>query len=198
MTYSKVIDALAFLTFGAFALYHFQLYRATMVDYHGHLFELTTAIAVIYTMLRKRDVNTVTLGLIVLTTYLVGNMPFFSSMSTSGFSVYLVFFIFNCFAVVLIWLRPLLFSRITPWWRTQDMRITRQDRYMWVTYALNGVFMLAMFIEHGLRKIDDSWHEHARFLYDRFELIQLIFLMVGLLIFYYMTFDASKEQPKVD
>ena len=196
MSYLKVIDALAFLIFGAFALYHFQLYRVTMVDFHGHLFEVTTITALIYTMVRKRDVNTVTLGLIVLTIFLIGNMPFFSSMATSGFSVYLVYFLFNLLAVVLIWLRPFLFSRLSSWGSEQDMHITRQDRYMWATYALNALFMLAMLIEHGLRKIDQSWHENARFLYNRFELIQLIFIAFGLLVFYYMTFDASKERLK--
>jgi len=193
LNYLRVLDALMFALVGYFALNEYWSYHTTMNSQHEHLFEVATIGLVVYIMLRKSDVNTVTLGVTALVIFAIRKTLVISATQSSGAWVYVVYLLASLAAVYLIWFRPLIFASFGPWKGRKGFYVTRQDRYLWVVYVLNALFLLAVLVEHGLRRIDNTWYENARFLYNNYETIQFLFILAGIAVLYLMTFERSKE-----
>ena len=191
----KLFDLTAFCIFGYFAIHYYQLYASTQVNIAAYKFDLVYVAAVLFVMARRRDINTLTLGVTILVVRAVARLLLLDMHGLSGFVVYPLFLLIDVIAIQLIWFRPVIFSKyIDPFKGRFGYAITNQDEVVWVLYALNAVFMLLMTLEHASRKINSWFYENSRILYNSYETIQFIFMIGSLIVLYYMTYDASKER----
>ena len=190
----KVVDTAVFLLLGYLAFDQYRQYIETGASSSDLLFTAINVVAALYIILRKRDVNTITLGLVIIGILCVGRILLSDPTNSSGFYAYVVYAILNWLTVYLIWFRPLLFSNIKPFKGKGGFHVTKQDNVMWMVYAANGLFMVLMLIEHATRRINTWWYENSRILYNNYETIQIVFVILGLVTLYFMTFNHSKEK----
>jgi hypothetical protein len=136
-------------------------------------------------MLRRPDVNTVSLAGILVIGRCIDVVLLQNIMVMSGWIAYPVLILFNVIGVILIWFRPVWASKIKA---SDNYAITNQDQAMVLLFACQALFMLVMLIEHAARRMGFD----VMFFYGLFENIQFVFTMFGIAILYFMTFNASK------
>lgn len=190
----KTVDNLVFLLIGYLTFTQYFQYVETGNSFNDLLFSLINIAAAIYTVLRRRDLNTVTLAIIFIGITCISRILLMDPTNSTGFYAYTIYALLDLLAVGLIWFRPILFSSIKPWKGKQGFHVTKQDNVMWMIYAANGIFMLLMLLEHATRRINPWWYENSRILYNHYEVIQMIFIVGGLMTLYFMTFEKSKEK----
>lgn len=192
---AKLFDLAVFCIFGYFAITYYQQYTTTLDIIAAYKFDLVYVATVVFVMLRRRDINTVTLAVTILIIKILSRLLLFNTHGMSGFIVYPLLLLMDLLAVYLLWFRPVIFSKYGgPFKNKPGYAITNQDEVMWVLYGLNGIFMLLMTLEHASRKINTWLYENSRLLYNSYETIQFLFMVGGLVVLYYMTHDNSKAQ----
>lgn len=171
----------------------------------SYLFDVVFTTAVLYVMMRKIDVNTITLVLLILFGYIVTSLLFLNYGHSSGYGWYSTLLIINMLMVYLIWSRPVLVAKHGPTFvrHNKALIFTQQDAIMALLFALNSVLQVLMLLEHVLRHLDDIGLEglfgqwNPMFVYDNYEIGQFGFIILELVTLYFMTFDKSKNQSKV-
>ncbi len=192
----KALDLAVFSVLGYFAI---QYYVTA-----PNVFDVINIGALVYVMVRRPDINTVTLTLLILVGRLIDSVLLYDMEQVGGYIAYPVLFLFNVVAIVLIWFRPLLvskygFGRVR---NHKELAVTHQDIVIGFLFTLQAIFQLLAFIEHLSRHTNDLglgsfldanwWYENSRIIYNHYEEIQFLFAVLGLLILYFMTFDSSK------
>lgn len=191
----KLFDLAVFSILCYFAIHFYQTYAATQDNIAAYKFDLVYVATALFVMARRPDINTLSLGVILLSLRAFSRLLLFDLSGLSGFIVYPAFLLFDLLAICLIWFRPVLFYKyIGPFKGKPGYALTNQDDAMWLLYGLNAVFMLLMTIEHASRKINDWFYENSRILYNSYETIQFVFMVAGLVVLYYMTHDNSKKK----
>jgi hypothetical protein len=193
----KSIDALAF----AGLIY-------LNIQYYGdHYFYLISILAMLYIMVRRRDINTISLVIIILIPELT-NLPIFPfnpSQFSNSYLQYSSFAIMNAMIVMFTWLRPKLLlkyggSLIKD---QQTLHTTYQDVFIGVTYGLHTLFQVAYLLEHLIRHLDDIGleglfgHWEPMLIYNMYPIQQFGYTIFALAGLYYMTFDISKEKLRL-
>ncbi len=171
---------------------------------NSNMFDAINIGALAYVMIRRPDINTVTLTLLILAGRLIDSVLLYDMQQVGGYIAYPVLFLFNVVAIVLIWFRPLLVSKygVGRMRNHKELAVTHQDIVIGFLFTLQAIFQLLAFIEHLSRHLDDIglaqvldanwWYENSRIIYNHYEEIQFLFAVLGLLILYFMTFDSSK------
>lgn len=192
----KLFDLLAFCILGYFAVYFYHLHATTQSSVTVYQFDLINAVTILFVIIRRPDINTVTLGVILLAVRLIERLLLFDMHDLNGFIVYPLILILDILTVIMIWFRPVLFSNYGPFKGKSGYAVTRQDNAMWVLFALNAIFMLLMTLEHATRQVNTWLFENSRLLYNLYETIQLVFIVTGFVVLYYMThFSSKKKRP---
>lgn len=171
-----------------------------------NIFDVVYVTAMFYVLIRKHDINTVTLVLIVMLIRLSDSVLFFDYEDFNGYVFYSTLVLINLFGVGLIWFRPWLVSNFGPNFvrNHNGLAVTHQDLMMGFLFSVQALFQLLALLEHVSRHFDDIglggifdvhwWREHSLFIYTRYEMGQFVFSVAGLAILYFMTFDASKTR----
>lgn len=193
----KIVDVVVFL-------FLFGLGGYTYLGDYLNLFDAVSIIAMLYILIRKRDVNTVTLVLILLSVRLLEGVVFYDYAQINAYVFYSAQTISNVIVVGLIWSRPSMICKLGPKFiqDNKNLAVTQQDLVMGFLFGVQALFHILAFLEHLSRHLDDIgldkyvdvqwWSETSRFIYNNYQAGQLMFSVVGLLILYFMTFDASK------
>lgn len=190
----KLVDIFVFSLLLYFAYSFYSQYAASLDPSFAFNFDLVVLGAMLYVMARRPDVNTVTLVMSLLAIRVVDSLFLPYMESIGGFIYYSATLLLLVALVVIVWLRPLIFSRIWLWKDNPNFAVTHQDNVFASLVTVQAVFMLLMLIEHGTRKFGPWWYENSRILYNNFESIQLLFTIAGILILYYMTHDKAKAK----
>jgi hypothetical protein len=183
----KLVDFVIFATLWVVAYHYYRQYMA-MPDSNisdALIFDAVNIAALIFVMLRRPDVNTVSLAAILLIGRSIDALLLQNFTTMSGWFVYPVLILFNVVGVILIWFRPLWASKIKD---SDNYAVTNQDQTMVLLFACQALFMLVMLIEHAARRMGFE----MMFFYTYFPFIQFFFTVIGVMILYFMTFDASK------
>jgi hypothetical protein len=189
----KIVD---FIVFSVLFYFGIQNYIV-----NPNIFDVVNIIALVYVMIRRPDVNTVTLVLIILIGRVFDSLAFFDFQNSSGYILYSTLFFMNLIAVIVIAFRPVLISKIMP--SNKNLAVTHQDMVIGFLFTLQGVFQLIMLLEHMTRTFDviglgeffdvEWWAKNSLFFYNKYEIGQFIFAVAGLVILYFMTFKRSKK-----
>ena len=198
----KVVDAIVFAGLGWLGVKFY-------VE-NPNIFDVVNIAALLYVLVRQRDVNTVSLVLLVLLLRLIDSVVFFDLSGLNNYVLHFVLLSFNVVSIVLIWFRPLLVSRYGPVAirRHKDLAVTHQDIFIGFVFTLQAIWQLLAFVEHVTRHFDDIglasildatwWYQNSRLIYNSYPIVQFILAVLGIGVLYFMTFDASKKprQPK--
>jgi hypothetical protein len=192
----KIFDAVLFIVL----LYFIYISYTNNLN----LFDFIGLLAIVYVMVRRPDVNTVTLGALLLSVRLFDSIVFYDYENTNAYVFYAALVLFNVLAVLGTWFRSFIisnygFGRLR---HHKDLAVTHQDLVIAYVFICQAAFQLLALLEHIVRHLDDIglsdlfdtvwWRHNAMFIYNSYPIIQLIFSVTGLAILYYMTFDASK------
>lgn len=192
---SKLADAIVFITALYFGI-HFYISNAL-------LFDLVGLAVVAYIAIRRPDINTLSLILILLATTIPPAVFIHSANSLNSYILHSSLFVINAIGVILIWSRPLLLIRYGPESIKAKMTVNRQDWALGYLFTFQSIWQLCLFMEHvtrhradiGLGGLFGAWT--PRNFYDAYEVGQFGFSILTFLILYFMTFDKSKKAPKI-
>jgi hypothetical protein len=155
-------------------------------------------------MIRRPDVNTVTLGALLLTARFIDSLVFYDFENANAYVFYSVLILITVFVILGIWFRSFITSNYGPGRlkHHKDLAVTHQDLVIGFVYILQMIVQLLALLEHVTRHFDDVglgglfdvnwWRQNSMLIYNVYPEIQQVFSVVGLGVLYYMTFDASK------
>jgi hypothetical protein len=192
---SKLADAIVFISALYFGI-HFYISNALF-------FDLVGLAVVVYISIRRPDINTLSLILILLATTITPALLIHSASSLNNYILHPFLFIVNAIGVILIWSRPLLLIRYGPKSIKEKMTVNRQDWALGYLFTFQAIWQLCQFIKHVIRRRSDiglgrlfvDWS--PQYFYDVYEIGQFGFSILTILILYFMTFDKSKNAPKI-
>ncbi len=192
---SKSADAIVFISAIYFGI---QFYMS-----NSYFFDLIGLAGVAYIALRKPDINTITLILVLLVTMLTPAVFIYSAASLNNYWLHSLLLIINVAGVILIWMRPFLLLKYGPLCikQNKNIAVTRQDWALGYLFTFQGLWQLVLLIEHVIRHLDDigldglfgDWT--PMHFYSIYEVGQFGFSIFTLMILYFLTFDKSKETP---
>lgn len=193
----KIVDTMVFFT-SIWAIIYFH-----QIDYF--LFELISLIVMAYTVMRRSDINTITLMFILLIANIIPGLLIDRIPELSSYMWHSTLFISNTIAVIVIYFRSFILLRYGPEFvrKNDELAMTRQDRVVGFFFILQACWQLLQFIEHMIRHLEDiglsglfgDWS--PMFFYDTYKTGQFGFSILTLLILYFMTSDRSKEATNV-
>lgn len=193
----KLADILVFSCLGISAIRYYST--------NPNILDIINIAALLYVVVRRPDVNTITLVTIILALRIADSLIFADLSGLNNYILHPVLFLFNVVAIGLVWFRPLLASKYGPASTKghKALAVTHQDIIIGFVFTLQGVWQLLAFLEHVSRHFDDVglggvfdvswWYEHSRLVYNSYPTVQFTFALVGVLILYFMTFDGSKS-----
>jgi hypothetical protein len=192
----KVFDAVLFI---GLLYFIYVSYTSNL-----NLFDFIGLLAIVYVMIRRPDVNTVTLGVLLLSVRLFDSLVFYDYENTNAYVFYSALIIINLIVVVAIWFRSFITANYGParLRHHKDLAVTHQDLVIVYVFLCQAAFQLFALLEHITRHFDNVglgglfdvnwWRQNSMFIYNLYPEVQMTFSIVGLGILYYMTFDASK------
>lgn len=168
------------------------------------LFDTVHIIALVYVMVRRFDVNTVTLVIIILVAKVAESLIFADISQFNGYTFHASLILFGIVCLFTVGLRPLLVSRLLP--RSSKLQlnltVTHQDLVIGFAIIAQTLFHTLMLFEASLRNIgtfdftntfdQQWWFENARLLYDNYKSIQFGLAMLGIVVLYAMTVDVKQ------
>jgi hypothetical protein len=181
----------------------FYLGLMSYID-NPNIFDVLNTIAVLYVLVRRQDINTLTLVAILIPMHLFNGIVFFHYEQVNGYVFYAAQMASHAVAVILICFRPLVVSRVGPpaLRGNKNLAVTQQDLLMGFVLTIQAIFQGLALLEHvsrhfadiGLGNVLDAqwWFENSRLIYNHYETGQFMFTVTALIILYFMTFDASK------
>lgn len=186
---SNILKAVDLVLFAALTYWAYLYYVAD-----PHIFDVVNLVALVYVMVRRPDVNTLSLAFIILAGRVLDSALLYNVDQWGGFVAYPVLILFNIAGILLIWFRPVIASKYGPgaMHDHDDFAVTEQDNVLGLLLTVQAIFQGLMLIEHATRLINPWMFEHSRILYDQYEVVQFVFAVIGVGILYFMTFDASK------
>lgn len=196
--FSKSVDLAVFAT-----LIYLGVQYYTTAPY---IFDLIGFSALIYVCIRKHDINTLTLAVILALADFIPIAVFYNFPAISGYGFYALIFAIDIFVIVMVWLRPFLLVSYGPNSIRQNkyIALTHQDSIVAIIYTFHAVLQLSLFLEHLLRHLDDIGLEglfgewKPMLFYNMYPVAQFGFSILVFMALYFMTFDTSKNsrQPK--
>jgi hypothetical protein len=189
----KLLDLIAFTTMGVFAYTFYNAYATSGEMAHALKFDGVIFTALLYVMVRRPDVNTITLAMICMIGRVIDVLLLnYNIEQLGGFVHYPLLMVINLAALAATWTRPVLFSKIWPWKNNPHFAVTHQDNALGIVFSFQALFMFLLLVEHTLRRINDWMMENFLFLYNILPFVQFLSTIVVFGILFYMTFDASK------
>ena len=168
------------------------------------IFDTVHIIALLYVMVRRFDVNTVTLVLVILTVKIAESLIFADISGFSGYTFHASIMLLSFVCVFVVSLRAYIVSQLLPSSSKlqQNLTVTHQDLVIGFTFLAQAMVQLLMLFEASLRNIGDFdftgtldqqwWFENARLLYDNYKSIQFGLAMLGILVLWLMTVDVKQ------
>lgn len=192
LLFSKLID---FIVFVCLIYLGIQYYKT-----QPYVFDLIGFTALTYVAVRKSDINTLTLIIILVIADLIPILTFYLNPDISGYSFYSLLFTIDVLIILTVWLRPFILFRYGPTFikNNKNIALTHQDSVMAIVFTLHAIFQLCLFFEHLLRHLDDIGFEglfgqwKPMFFYNMYPVAQFGFSILVLMVLYFMTFNASK------
>jgi hypothetical protein len=192
----KALDATLFIGLLYF-IYRYYLNNPNTLDFVGLL-------AIVYVMIRRPDINTMTLGALLLSARLFDTLVFYDFENANPYVFYAVLVLINVLIVLGIWFRSFIITNYGPGKlkHHKDLAVTHQDLVIAFVCIFQAVFQFLALLEHVTRHFDDVgldglfdvnwWQQNSMLIYNVYPEVQQVFSVAGLAILYYMTFDASK------
>ncbi len=191
----KIIDFVVFAILGYIAYHYYQAFAISQNIFHALVFDVVSIAAAFYAMFRNRhDINIVSLITAVLLFKPINMAIMFSAACSHGLAYYSLMAMLNAYTMVVIWMRPVIFSNFGPLKKHKDgWKIIKADDAMTLILTLMIVFDLLLLVEQMLRFI---WPEVTVF-YDLYKILQSLFMVATITVFYFMaTSDTAKQKSK--
>ena len=185
-TVMKVVDAVVFLSLLLLALKYYAL--------SPNLFDVITIVAMIYVMVRNRDINTVSLIAIMLLAKIIDAVIFYDYQVINTYLFFALVAVINYGLVRLVHVRFLLLYRYGPSFirNHRGLTFTHQDAMMgWIYSAAAALPTLAL-IEHSIRHLNLFGFKPMLF-YTLYQPTQLLLAIIMILVLYLMTYPKSAE-----
>ena len=182
----KAADAVVFLSLLLLALKYYAL--------SPNVFDVITIVAMIYVMLRNRDINTVSLITIMALAKIIDAVIFYDYQLINPYLFYALVAIINFSLVRLVHVRFLLLYRYGPSFirNHRGLTFTHQDAMLgWVYSAAAALPTLAL-IEHSIRHFNLLGFE-PMFFYTLYKPVQLLLAIIMIVVLYLMTYPKSAE-----
>jgi hypothetical protein len=191
----KAVDATLFITAFYLGMYFYVS--------NTFIFDMIGLGVIAYIAIRRPDINTLSLILILLATTVTPAVFIHSASSLNSYILHSSLLIVNVVGVILIWSRPLLLVRYGPKSIKAKMTVNRQDWALGYLFTFQAIWQLCQFIEHAIRHRADiglggllnDWS--PLLFYNAYKTGQFGFSILTFLILYFMTFDKSKKAPKI-
>ncbi len=193
---TKLVDLVAFGLIGSCAYYFYLAYGLSGNILHALGFDAVMISAALYVMFRNRkDINIVSLIMVLLLLKPVNMAIMFSSSCSHGLAYYPLMILLNTYTMVMIWMRPVIFSNFGPLKKHKEgWKITKADDAMTIVLTLMVIFDVLLLIEQLLRYI---WPT-VMFFYDLYEIAQATFAVVMIAVFYFMAGSSrAREKSKI-
>lgn len=198
MKLGKLIDLIAFTALGYFSF----IYYTT----NPNTFDVISIAAMAYVAIRKPDINTITLILILVIERIADAIILYNFEQINAYVFYLSVATANMLVVVLILFRPWITSNygLKSMRGNKNLAVTHQDMVLGFVLSIAVVFQLLALLEHTLRHLDDigldglfgAWS--PMFIRDIYQSVLFGLSIINFTILFYMTFDASKYKRHGD
>jgi hypothetical protein len=192
MKLNKAVDITIFIAL-LYCGFHFY-------EVNPNTFDIISITAMAYIVIRKPDINTITLILILMIERIADAIILFNFEQINAYIFYLSVATANMLIVVLILFRPWAASNYGPksMRDNKNLAVTHQDMVLGFVLSIAVVFQLLALAEHTLRHLGDigldglfgDWS--PMFIRDIYQSMLFGFSIINFIILFYMTFDASK------
>ena len=179
----KLSDSMTFLFFIAMGTIYYQQ--------SPYVFDMLIILSLFYTVIRRPDINTASLALIVLISDIIPSVVIFISDSLNGYLLHFGLLLVHLLTAIIVFSRPFILLRAGPKVIRMNSNIapTNQDTIMGYLYAFQTLWQLTNLIEHIIRNVSSL---NPMYFYDTYKTGQFGFSILTILVLYFMTFDASK------
>jgi hypothetical protein len=185
-TLQQAIDATVFITLLLFA----NQYHAK----NPNSFDIVALLAALYVMLRRRDINTLSLISLMLIAKVVESVVFYDLRAINPYLYYAVVAGGNAIWVRLVHLRFMLLFRYGPRFfrHNKALTFTHQDAMIGWLYSATAGLAAVTLVEHSLRHLA-GLNIEPMFFYTLYQPGQLLLAVATIVVLYLMTYPRSAE-----